>query len=244
MISRKRSKFFLAERSTPWWNPKWPNISDTKVIYSSIEQQIKSIHARGLTTRQISDRIEEIYGFKCSEGFISDVTGKIIEDWQNRPLDFICPVLFIDTVHFSVREDNRIKNLAAYVILVITLEGKKDVIGLQIGESESAKFCLSILNGLKDRGVEDILIACVDGLAGFPQSIEAVFPETGIQQCIIHQIRNTTKFVSYKELKPLMADLKRVYAALTEANALAELDSFDEKWSEKYPKIAKSWKDN
>lgn len=124
------------------------------------------------------------------------------------------------------------------------MDGHKDVLGMYVGQNESAKFWLSILNGLKNRGVQDILIACVDGLTGFPQAIEVVFPETEIQQCIIHQIRNTTKFVSYKEIKPLMSDLKRVYAAPTEEIALSELDAFDEKWSGKYPKIAKSWRDN
>ena len=143
-----------------------------------------------------------------------------------------------------MRSEGRIVKRAVYIAIGLDMEGHKDVLGMYVGQNESAKFWLSILNGLKNRGVKDILIACVDGLTGFPQAIEAVFPDTEIQQCIIHQIRNTTKFVSYKELKPLMADLKRVYAAPTEEIALAELGSFDEKWSGKYPKIAKSWKDN
>ena len=143
---------------------------------------------------------------------------------------------FMDAIHYHVRNEGRIVKRAVYVAIGIDMEGHKDVLGMYVGQNESAKFWLSILNGLKNRGVEDILIACVDGLTGFPQAIEAVFPDTEIQQCIIHQIRNTTKFVSYKELKPLMADLKRVYAAPTEEIARAELDSFDEKWSGKYPK--------
>lgn len=159
-------------------------------------------------------------------------------------MEEIYAVVFMDAIHYHVRNEGRIVKRAVYVAIGIDMEGHKDVLGMYVGQNESAKFWLSILNGLKNRGVEDILIACVDGLTGFPQAIEAVFPDTEIQQCIIHQIRNTTKFVSYKELKPLMADLKRVYAAPTEEIARAELDGFDEKWSGKYPKIAKSWKDN
>ncbi len=149
----------------------------------------------------------------------------------------------LDAIHYHVRNEGRIVKRAVYIAIGIDMEGHKDVLGMYVGQNESAKFWLSILNGLKNRGVKDILIACVDGLTGFPQAIEAVFPDTEIQQCIIHQIRNTTKFVSYKELKPLMADLKRVYAAPTEEIALAELDGFDEKWSGKYPKIAVSYKE-
>lgn len=159
-------------------------------------------------------------------------------------MEEIYAVVFMDAIHYHVRNEGRIVKRAVYIAIGIDMEGHKDVLGMYVGQNESAKSWLSILNGLKNRGVEDILIACVDGLTGFPQAIEAVFPDTEIQQCIIHQIRNTTKFVSYKELKPLMADLKRVYAAPTEEIALAELDSFGEKWSGKYPKIAKSWKEN
>ena len=150
----------------------------------------------------------------------------------------------MDAIHYYVRNEGRIVKRAVYIAIRIDMDGHKDVLGMYVGQNESAKFWLSIPNGLKNRGVEDILIACVDRLTGFPQAIEAVFPQTEIQQCIIHQIRNTTKFVSYKELKPLMADLKRVYAAPTEEIALTELESFDEKWRGKYPKIVKSWKDN
>ena len=159
-------------------------------------------------------------------------------------MEEIYAVVFMDAIHYHVRNEGRIVKRAVYIAIGIDMEGHKDVLGMYVGQNESAKFWLSILNGLKNRGVEDILITYVDGLPGFPQAIEAVFPNTEIQQCIIHQIRNTTKLVSYKELKLLIADLKRVYAAPTEEIALAELDGFDEKWSGKYPKIAKSWKDN
>ncbi len=150
----------------------------------------------------------------------------------------------MDSIHYHVRHEGRIVKRAVYIAIGIDMYGRKDVLGMYVGQNESAKFWLSILNGLKNRGVQDILIACVDGLSGFPQAIEAIFPKTEIQQCIIHQIRNITRFVSYKEIKSLMADLKRVYAAPTEEIALTELESFEEKWGEKYPQIAKSWKDN
>ena len=171
---------------------------------SDIDSKIISMYARGLTTRQISEQIEEIYGFECSEGFISDVTDKILQeiaDWQNRPLDEIYPIMFIDAVHFSVREDHIIKKLAAYVIMGITMDGRKDVISLQIGENESAKYWLGVLNDLKNRGVKDIMIICADGLTGIKEAIAAAFPETEYQRCIVHQIRNTLKYVPYKDKK-------------------------------------------
>lgn len=148
--------------------------------------------------------------------------------------------MFMDAIHFHVRSEGRIVKKAVYIAIGIDMSGRKDVLGMYVGENESAKFWLSIINGLKNRGVRDILNACVDGLTGFPQTIEAVFPETEIQQCIIHQIRNTTKFVSYKDIKPLMIDLKRVYAAPTEDIALGELDLFNEKWGGKYPNLSTS----
>lgn len=188
-----------------------------------------------------------IHHHRTSSLTVSRITDKIlpiVKEWQERPLESVYAVVFMDAIHFHACNEGRIVKRAVYIAIGIDMEGRKDVLGMYVGQNESAKFWLSILNGLKNRGVEDILIACVDGLTGFPQAIEAVFPQTEIQQCIIHQIRNTTKFVSYKEIKLLMADLKRVYAAPTEEVALAELDSFDEKWSGKYPKIAKSWKDN
>ena len=150
----------------------------------------------------------------------------------------------MDAIHFHVRSEGQIVKKAVYIAIGINMEGIKEVLGMWVGENESAKFWLSVMNGLKNRGLNDILIACVDGLTGFPAAIEAVYPKTEIQQCIIHQIRNTTRFVSYKDLKPLMADLKKVYAAPDEQTALSELENFDEKWSGKYPKIAISWRNN
>ena len=216
-------------------------------VTQDMEEKIISMYAKGMTTNDIESHMRELYNIEISDSTISRSTDKIlpiVKEWQERPLEKIYAVVFMDAIHYHVRNEGRIVKRAVYIAIGIDMEGHKDVLGMYVGQNESAKFWLSILNGLKNRGVEDILIACVDGLTGFPQAIEAVFPDTEIQQCIIHQIRNTTKFVSYKERKPLMADLKRVYAAPTEEIARAELDGFDEKWSGKYPKIAKSWKDN
>ena len=214
---------------------------------SDIDSKIISMYARGLTTRQISEQIEEIYGFECSEGFISDVTDKILQeiaDWQNRPLDEIYPIMFIDAVHFSVREDHIIKKLAAYVIMGITMDGRKDVISLQIGENESAKYWLGVLNDLKNRGVKDIMVICADGLTGIKEAIAAAFPETEYQRCIVHQIRNTLKYVPYKDKKAFAADLKTIYLAPNEEQGRANLARVTEKWSAKYPNAMKSWEKN
>ena len=214
---------------------------------SDIDQKIISMYARGLTTRQISEQIEELYGFECSEGFISDVTDKILQDitdWQNRPLDDIYPILFIDAVHFSVREDHIIKKLAAYVILGVTLDGRKDVISLQIGENESSKYWLGVLNDLKNRGVKDIMIICADGLTGIKEAINTAFPKTEYQRCIVHQVRNTLKYVPYKDKKAFATDHKSIYLAPNEQQGHENLERVAEKWSEKYPNALKSWEQN
>ena len=185
-------------------------------VTQDMEEKIISMYAKGMTTNDIESHMRELYDIEISDSTISRITDKIlpiVKEWQERPLEEIYAVVFMDAIHYHVRNEGRIVKRAVYIAIGIDMEGHKDVLGMYVGQNESAKFWLSILNGLKNRGVEDILIACVDGLTGFPQAIEAVFPDTEIQQCIIHQIRNTTKFVSYKELKPLMADLKRVYAA-------------------------------
>ena len=216
-------------------------------LTQDMEEKIISMYAKGMTTGDIESHMQELYGVDISDSTISRITDKIlpiVKEWQERPLEEIYAVVFMDAIHFHVRSDGRIVKKAVYIAIGIDMSGRKDVLGMYVGENESAKFWLSIMNGLKNRGVRDILIACVDGLTGFPQAIDAVFPKTEIQQCIIHQIRNTTKFVSYKDIKTLMVDLKRVYTAPTEDIALNELDSFDEKWGGKYPKIAKSWRDS
>jgi len=214
---------------------------------SGIDDKIIAMYAKGLTTRQISEQIEDIYGFECSEGFISDVTDKIlqeIDDWQHRPLDEIYPVVFIDAVHFSVREDNVIKKRAAYVMLAITLSGKKEVINLQIGENESSKYWLGTLNDLKNRGVKDIMLICADGLTGMKEAISAAFPNTEYQRCIVHQVRNTLRYVSYKDMKKFAADLKTIYLAPNEQQGYDNMQRTAEKWNEQYPHAMKSWEQN
>jgi putative transposase len=216
-------------------------------LNGDIEEKILSMYAKGMTTADIESHIREIYGLEISDSTISRVTDKIlpiVKEWQSRPLENLYAVVFMDAIHFHVRSEGQIIKKAVYIAIGINMDGIKDVLGMWIGENESAKFWLSVMNSLHNRGVEDILIACVDGLTGFTSAIEAVFPQTQVQQCIIHQIRNTTKFVSYKDIKVLMADLKKVYAAIDEQTALYELDSFEEKWSDKYPKIAVSWRTN
>nr|WP_232623221.1 IS256 family transposase [Fusobacterium canifelinum] len=214
---------------------------------SEIDQKIINMYARGLTTRQISEQIEEIYGFECSESFISNVTDKVIDkiqDWQNRPLDEVYPIIFIDATHFSVREDNRIKKIAAYVVLGISKDGMKEVLSLEIGENESSKYWLGVLNGLKNRGIKDIMVICADGLTGMKEAIAAAFPQTEYQRCVVHQVRNTLKYVSYKDKKEFSTDLKSIYLAVTETQALENLDKVSEKWKEKYPNSMISWYQN
>lgn len=214
---------------------------------SDIDHKIISMYAKGMTTRQISDTLEDIYGFEASEGFISDVTDKIlpqIEDWQNRPLSEVYPVVFIDAIHYSVRDNGVIRKLAAYVILGINQEGRKEVLTIQVGENESAKYWLSVLNELKNRGVKDILILCADGLSGIKDAIAAAFPQTEYQRCIVHQVRNTLKYVPDKDRKLFANDLKSIYQAPDEAKALEALTRVTEKWSAKYPNAMKSWEKN
>ena len=214
---------------------------------SDIDQKIISMYAKGMTTRQISETIEDIYGFETSEGFISDVTDKIlpqIEDWQNRPLDEIYPILYIDAIHYSVRDNGIIKKLAAYVILGITTAGKKEVLSIHVGTNESAKYWLSVLNELKNRGVKDILIICADGLTGIKEAITAAYPNTEYQRCIVHQVRNTLKYVPDKDRKAFATDLKTIYHAPSEEQARAALDRVHERWTPKYPNSMKRWYDN
>lgn len=216
-------------------------------IGQDLEAKIISMYAKGMTTSDIESHIEEIYGYQVSDSSITRITDKIlplVKEWQTRPLEAIYPIVFMDAIHYHVRSEGQIVKKAVYIAIGISSSGEKDVIGMWVGENESAKFWLSKLNELKSRGVEDILIACVDGLTGFSNAIEAVYPQTQIQQCIIHQIRSSTQFVSYKDIKALIADLKLVYKATTEESALLNLELFDEKWGKKYPKITISWKNN
>lgn len=214
---------------------------------SDIDQKIISMYAKGMTTRQISDTLMDIYGFEASESFISDVTDKLlpqIEEWQTRPLDSVYPVIFIDAIHYSVRDNGVIRKLAAYVMLGISVEGKKEVLTIQVGENESSKYWLSVLNELKNRGVKDILIICADGLTGIKEAIAAAFPDTEYQRCLVHQVRNTLKYVADKDKKLFSADLKKIYNAASEQSGRDMLDTVSEKWSDKYPNAMKSWYKN
>ncbi len=214
---------------------------------SDIDQKIISMYSKGMTTRQISETIEDIYGFETSEGFISDVTDKIlpqIEDWQNRPLDEVYPILYIDAIHYSVRDNGIIRKLAAYVILGINTEGRKEVLSIHVGENESSKYWLSVLNELKNRGVKDILILCADGLSGIREAVSAAYPDTEYQRCIVHQVRNTLKYVPDKDRKAFASDLKCIYHAPDEKKALEALERVTEKWTPKYPNSMKRWGDN
>ena len=216
-------------------------------ISQDIEKKILSMYAKGMTTSDIEEHIRDIYGIEVSDTTVSRITDKILpieREWQQRPLEAIYAVVFMDAIHYHVRSEGRIIKKAVYIAIGINLDGRKDVLGMWVGENESAKFWATVLNGLKNRGVEDIFIACTDNLTGFSSAIEAVFPKTEIQNCIIHQLRNSSKYVSYKDLKALMADLKAVYAAVDEETALNALDVFAEHWDKKYPKISQSWRDN
>ena len=216
-------------------------------ISQDIEEKILSMYAKGMTTSDIETHIQDIYSVEVSDTTISRITDKILpiaKEWQQRPLESIYAVVFLDAIHYHVRSEGRIVKKAVYIAIGIDLDGHKDVLGMWVGENESAKYWATVLNGLRNRGVEDIFIACTDNLTGFAAAIEAVFPKTEIQNCIIHQLRNSSKYVSYKDLKALMADLKAVYAAVDEDAALSALDAFSAKWDAKYPKISSSWRDN
>ena len=214
---------------------------------SGIEQKIISLYAKGMTTRQISDTIEEIYGFEVSDGMVSDITDRLlpqIEDWQNRPLDTVYPIVFIDAVHFSVRDNGQIRKLAAYVILAVSLTGHKEVLSIHIGENESAKYWLGVLNELKNRGVKDVLVICADGLSGMKEAVNTAFPQTELQRCIVHQVRNTLKYVGAKNKKAFANDLKTIYHVPSEEAALKQLERVTEKWEKDDPNAMKSWYKN
>ena len=212
-----------------------------------MEEKIISLYAAGMSTRDISEQIKTLYDIEISSELVSKITEKImpqIAEWQSRGLESIYPFVFMDAIHYKIRENHQIVTKAAYVVLGINMDGYKEILGIWIGENESSKFWLSVLNELKSRGVKDVYLFCVDGLNGFREAISAVYPKAGIQRCIIHQIRSSSKFVSYKNIKPFMADLKLVYTAVTEESALENLMVFKEKWGQKYPAAIKSWEDN
>lgn len=217
------------------------------IITQELEDKVLAMYARGMSTRNISDYVQEMYAMEISATQISHITDKIIpvmNEWRNRPLEAVYPFVFLDCMHYKVRENGSVESRAIYNILGITRDGKKDLIGIYLSENEGAKFWLGVLTDLKQRGVEDILIACIDGLKGFPEAIEAVFPKTRVQLCIVHQIRTSLRYVPEKDRKAVMADLKPVYRANNAEQGYERLLEFEEKWGKKYPLSAKCWLDN
>ena len=215
--------------------------------FTGFDDKIIALYARGMTTRDIQAHLEEIYGVEISPTLVSQVTKAVTEDveqWQNRPLDEIYPIIYLDAIRIKVRQDGRVINKAVYLALGVNLEGLKEVLGLWTAETEGAKFWLQVVTDLKNRGVKDIFIACVDGLKGFPDAIEAVFPQTQVQLCIVHMVRNSLRYVAWKERKAVAADLKAIYQSVTVEEAELELDNFSENWDDKFPYISKSWRNN
>lgn len=220
-------------------------IKKRAVVEEGLESQVISMYAKGMTVRDIADHLQALYGIELSAASISNITDKVSDEakeWYSRTLESFYPVVFLDAVHFKVREEGRIVTKAAYIALGINGEGYKDILGIWIGENEGAKFWMKVCNELKNRGVQDILIACIDGLKGFPDAIRTIFPETRIQLCIIHQIRNTLKYVAYKDQKAFMRDLKRVYGAESEEIAMQNLERMMDDWK-KYGVVLESWLD-
>lgn len=215
--------------------------------FNGFDDKIIAMYAKGVGVREIKSFLEEMYNVEVSEGLISQVTDSIMEDvkaWQNRPLDDIYPIVFLDCIVVKCRQDGKVSKLSVYLALGVTMEGNKELLGIWLAKTEGAKFWLSVITELKNRGVKDIFIACVDGLKGFPEAIEAVFPETDVQLCIVHMVRNSVRFVNWKDRKELCKDLKLIYSAPTEQQAESALDAFGAKWDFKYPMISKSWRDN
>jgi putative transposase len=211
---------------------------------TQMDDQILALYAKGMTTRDIVDAFKEMYDADVSATLVSKVTEQVMEtvtEWQNRPLDRVYPIVYLDCIVLKIRQNKRVINKSMYVALGVNMEGQKELLGLWLAETEGAKFWLSVLTELKNRGLEDILIACVDGLKGFPEAIVAEYPEAKVQLCIVHMVRNSLKYVSWKDYKAVTADLKEIYTAATEAAAQAERDRFAEKWDGTYPQISKSW---
>ena len=217
------------------------------IVTDQLEDNVISLYARGTSTRDISEYIMEMYGMEISAMEISRITDKVIpamKEWQDRPLEAIYPFVFLDCMFYKVKEQGSVTSKAVYNVLGVNQEGKKELIGVYIDETEGAKFWLSVLTHLKNRGVQDIIVACVDGLKGFPEAIQSIFPKTQVQLCIVHQIRNSLRFVPHKDKKAVAADLKPIYNAVSEDQGYERLLQFEEKWANKYPLAAKGWLDN
>ena len=215
--------------------------------FTSMDDKILSLYAKGMTTREIVATFHEMYGAEVSASLISKVTDGVMDkvvEWQSRPLDAVYPIVYLDCIVVKIRQDKQVINKAVYLALGVNIEGHKELLGMWISENEGAKFWLNVLTELQNRGVKDILIACVDGLKGFPDAINAAFPETEIQLCIVHMVRNAMKYVPWKDYKAVAADLKRIYQSATEEEALLALDAFAGSWDEKYPQISRSWRNH
>lgn len=215
-------------------------------VESDLEEKIISMYAKGMTTRDINQHMQDIYGVQVSSDMVSKITDQVlplVQEWQHRPLESLYTIVYLDGVHFKVRESGKIENKCAYIMLGITQDGYKEVLGIWIGENEGAKFWLQTLNEIKNRGVQNILIACIDGLSGFSEAIKAVFPDTEIQRCIVHQIRNTTKYIPHKEKKSFCSDLREVYTSPTEEAGYQALQDMKKKWK-KYEVYLESWDKN
>ena len=213
--------------------------------FTSMDDKILFLYAQGMTTREIVTTFKEMYDADVSASLISKVTDAVIEqvvEWQSRPLDAIYPIVYLDCIVVKIRQDKQVINKAVYLALGVNMAGHKELLGLWLSENEGAKFWLNVLTELQNRGVKDILIACVDGLKGFPDAISTAFPETQIQLCIVHMVRNSVKYVPWKDYKPVTADLKRIYQSVTEEEALQALDEFAARWDERYPQISRSWR--
>lgn len=222
-------------------------IKKRETRFDGFDEKIISLYARGMTTREIQGHLEEIYGTEVSPALISSATEAVLEEvrvWQSRPLDKVYPILYLDALVVKVREQNRVINKSVYLVIGVNLQGLKEVLGIWIAETEGASFWLGIITELKNRGVEDIFIACVDGLKGFPEAIESVFPRTQVQLCVVHLVRHSLSYVSYKERKEVAADLKLIYTAPTLAEAETRLLEMVEKWEKQYPVVARSWQAN
>lgn len=211
------------------------------------DDKVIALYAHGMTTRMITGHLKELYGVDVSPSLISAVTDTVLEDvkaWQSRPLDAVYPILYLDALHLKMRSEGQVQNQAVYLALGINLDGYKELLGIWIGENEGAKFWLGVLTELKNRGVEDILIACMDGLKGFPDAIETVYPKTQVQLCIVHMVRHSLRYVSWKERKTVAADLRTIYTAATAEAAEQALEAFEKKWQARFPSIARSWRRN
>lgn len=212
-----------------------------------LEEKILSLYAHGMSTRDIQEQIKDLYNLEISSELVSKISEKImpqVNEWQSRPLEAYYPFVFMDAIHYKIRDNHQIVSKAAYVVLGINNEGYKEILGIWVGGNESSKFWLGVLNDLKTRGVKTVNLFCVDGLTGFREAIQAVYPFAGIQRCIIHQIRSSTKYVSYKHIKEFVADLKRIYTSINEETAMERLIEFKDKWGKEYPSSVRSWEEN